>query len=73
MEINENLENLSARVRTLDSGTDLEFVTLEAERADLIQELYELALDLSPNGTDVSICLDIALEDVERISKNRGK
>jgi hypothetical protein len=45
--------------------------TLEEEEADLRRKLQELAVQIS-NGNDVTICLDIALEDDERIFKNRG-
>ena len=44
--------------------------TLEEEEADLRRKLQELAVQIS-NGNDVTICLDIALDDVERIFKNR--
>ena len=62
---------LLARITTFSEKFVEEENTLETEQADLRTELQELAIRLS-DGKDVTICLQIALEDDERIYQNRS-
>ena len=59
--------------KMMDFGDNLvvESKLLETEESDLRRELQELAIYLS-DGQDVTICLDIALEDSDDIFQNRG-
>ena len=44
---------------------------LDEARTELTRDLQYLALELNTQGVDVSICLDIATEDLERIFTDR--
>jgi hypothetical protein len=46
---------------------------LESYRSSLREGMQQLALDLSGNGVDVTICLDIALENVTTRVDDLGK
>ena len=61
------------RVDAFSEGVALEFSRLETDQADLREELRYLALELYTNETDVTICLDIALENVTASLTQRGK
>ena len=50
-----------------------EMLRIEALKTDLTREVEELALDLSENGTDVTVCLNIALEKVTELIADRGR
>ena len=71
MDLDQYIYPLSARISAFDKTFSEETQTLQAEQADLRRKLQELAVQIS-NGNDATICLDIALDDVERIFKNRG-
>ena len=63
---------LAERVGAYDNMIAYEDGRLNAEWEALRLDLQNLALELNKNGSDVSICLDIALEDLERIFTDRG-
>ena len=46
---------------------------VDALKTNLRREVEELALELSQDGTDVTICLEIALESVTNLIEERGK
>ena len=66
------LTPLTGRVSSFNVEVGNEYQRLETEKSDLREQLQLLAIELKPEDADVSICLDIALEDVDGIFTNRG-
>ena len=71
--INLEVSPLRWRVQGFSDEIDSEYSRLDSEEALLRRALQYLAVDISGNAADVSICLDIALEDADRIFANRSK
>ena len=70
-EMDEYMYPLVARSVAFSNSLVDESKLLQEEEDDLRRELEELAVQNS-NGQDVTICLQIALEDADRISRDRG-
>jgi hypothetical protein len=60
------------RAERFSEEISFEYSRLQSEEILLRKELQYLAVDLSTGNTDVSICLDIALEDADKIFTNRS-
>ena len=70
--MNQYTNPLVARMVAFGNSFGEEDQLLQTEANDLRRELEELAVQNS-NGKDVTICLQIALEDAERIFADRGE
>ena len=63
---------LGCRMASFSRSLSSEASHLQYEELELKRRLRELALQIS-NGQDVSLCLEIALEDADRIFDDRGE
>ena len=72
-EIEQYILPLTTRMQAFGSEIGNEARRLATERDDLRQELRLLAVDLNTNNLDVSVCLDIALDDVDKAFGQRGR
>jgi hypothetical protein len=72
-EFGKYFEPLTIRQQQVEEVISEENKQLETHKSNLREEMQQLALDLSGDGVDVTVCLDIALEDVTTLVDDQGK